>query len=242
VRGAWVVFRRETAAAFDAPLAYVFAAAFLLLSGGVFMNDFFLSARAEMDAYFERLPFFLTAFLPALSMRLWAEERKHNTYELLMTLPLRTWEILLGKYLSALFIFGVVMAGTLPIPAMLFALGEPDGGKILAGYVGAGFLGALVLALGLFLSGLTRDQVVAYVVTFLAAAALILCGHEAFAAVADGLRPGWALGTWLRDTLSALPRYDSFLRGVVSLRDAAYFTGFTAYFLLLNRLTLARER
>ncbi len=148
------VFKRETAASFDSPVAYIFAVVFLVLTGGVFMNDFFLVARAEMDRYFEFLPYVLLVFAPTLSMRLWAEDRKHNTFELLMTLPLQEWEVVLGKYASAFFVYGLVLAGSLPLVVMIAWLGDPDGGKILASYLGAVFLGGFFLSLGLFISGL----------------------------------------------------------------------------------------
>src|SRR5512140_2289555 len=132
MRAAWIIFRRETAAYFDSPIAYIFAIVFLVLTCGIFMNDFFLVSLVQMDSYFEFLPYVLIVFVPTLSMRLWAEDRKHNTYELLMTLPLTPLEIILGKYLAALFVFVVVLLGSLPIVAMLYALGSPDGGKIAA--------------------------------------------------------------------------------------------------------------
>ena len=236
------IFRRETAAYFDSPIAYIFAVVFLGLSCGLFMNDFFLVARVEMKGYFERLPFFLLVFAPTLSMRLWAEDKKHNTFELLMTLPVRESDVVLGKYFSALFVFALVLAGSLPIVVMLYALGAPDGGLIVSSYMGAVLLGAFLLSLGVFISGLARDQIVAYLLTLLAAALFLLTGHDTFVGVMDGLWPALQVGSRLRDNLSALPHYENFTSGVVELSGLVYFLGLSACFLALNRLALAQER
>ncbi len=237
-----VVFRRELAAYFDSAIAYIFAVVFLVLTCGIFMNEFFLTSVAEMDAYFGLLPVMMILFLPAVSMRLWAEDRKDNTYELLMTLPLRRIHVILGKYAASFLFFLITLAGTLPIVVMLVVLGEPDLGKILASYLGAFFLGGLYIAVGMFLSGLTRDQIVAYLLGVLAASLFHVTGHEKVAGVVDGLWPSLSAGSFFRDVVSALPRYESFTRGVVDLRDVVYFLVLTALFVWLNDVSLERDR
>src|SRR4030095_8898284 len=121
-------FRRETGAYFDSSIAYVYASVFLLLSSSIFINSFFLDSILEMGQYFRMLPFLLALFIPAITMRSWAEERSHGTFELLMTLPFRPLEVVLGKYLAALVFYLAVLLGSFPIVLMLFFLGKPDPG------------------------------------------------------------------------------------------------------------------
>ncbi len=238
LRAARVVFLREASAYFDSSIAYVFGAVFLSLSGGIFMNDFFLRGRLDMSEYFRVLPFLLPLFVPAITMRSWAEERSRGTFELIMTLPLRPVEIVLGKYFAALVFYATVLLGSVPIVVMLLALGRPDVGLIVASYLGAGLLGAFFLAIGLFLSGLTREQIVAFVVTTFVCALLVLSGQEKVVEVLDGLKPSWQLGTWLYESVSSVSHYEVFTRGVVSLADAGYFAIGSVFFLLLNAVTI----
>ena len=143
------IFRREFAAYFNSPIAYIFIIAFLVLNSGLFMTGFFLNGAADLRVFFGNLPFFLIFFIPAVSMRLWAEDKRTGTFELLMTLPMRAREVMLGKYLAALAFYLVALAGTLPLPIMVMALGNPDVGAIWSGYIGAALLGALYLAIGI---------------------------------------------------------------------------------------------
>jgi len=236
--GLRVVFLRETSAYFDSSIAYVYAAVFLLLAHGIFMNSFFLDSVLEMGAYFHTLPYLLALFVPAITMRSWAEERSSGTFELVMTLPLRSFEIVLGKYLAALLFYLSVIAGSFVIVLMLLRLGEPDLGLIVASYLGAVCLGGFFLALGIFVSGLTREQIVAFVLGTFACALFVLSGHEKVVEVLDGLTPRSQLGSWLYRSVSVLPHYESFCRGVVSIADVGYFGLTSLFFLVMNDLTL----
>ncbi len=236
--GVRVVFARETGAYFDSSIAYVYACVFLVLAHSIFMNSFFLENVLELGEHFRMLPFLLALFIPAITMRSWAEERSQGTFELIMTLPLRSFEIVLGKYLAALVFFVAVTAGSFPLVLMLLWLGKPDLGLIAASYAGALLLGAFFLALGLFISGLTREQIVAFVLSTFACALLVLSGQDRVVEVLDGLLPAWQVGTWLYDSVSVLPHYDSFLRGVISLADVSYFAIMSALFLVMNEITL----
>ena len=236
--GVRVVFTRETGAYFDSSIAYVYACVFLLLAHSIFMNGFFLENVLELGEHFRTLPFLLALFVPAITMRSWAEERSQGTFELIMTLPLRSFEIVLGKYLAALVFFVAVLAGSFPLILMLVWLGKPDLGLIAASCAGAFLLGAFFLALGLFISGLTREQIVAFVLSTFACALLVLSGEEKVVEVLDGLSPAWQIGSWLYDSVSVLPHYDSFCRGVISLADVSYFALTSALFLVMNEVTL----
>jgi len=241
MRAVAIIFERELKAYFTSPIAYIFSIVFLLLTCGIFMNDFFLISVAEMDAYFKPLPYLMILFLPAVSMRLWAEERKDNTYELLVTLPFRKGELVLGKYAASFAFFLITLAGTAPIVVMLVVLGEPDLGKIFSSYMGAILLGALYLAVSNFLSSLTREQIVAYLLSVLALSLLYVSGNEMVASVLDGLWPTIQVGSFLRDHFSAVPHYEAFIRGIISLHSILYLTLISIFALVMTDLVLKRD-
>lgn len=240
--GVATVARRELGAIFDSNVAYVFTIGFLLLSTSIFMNDFFLVGRVDMGAFFDVVPLLLPFFLGASTMRLWAEERRTHTDEFLLTLPLTPLQAVLGKFVAALALFGVFVAGTLPIPLMLAALGRPDPGLIAGGYLGLVALGALLTALGACVSSFVADQVTAFVLTSSIALALVLAGDPRVVAVVDGLAPAWSLGTRVAETLSARRPYDQLVGGVLSPAALVYFGGLTAALLGLNAARVARDR
>ncbi|MBI3307049.1 MAG: Gldg family protein [Candidatus Omnitrophica bacterium] len=226
------VFRRETAAYFNSSIAYIFIIVFVVLNGGFFMNTFFLIGRADMRSFFSLLPFFLAIFLPAVTMRLWAEERRGNTLELLLTFPMRTEELVIGKFLASAMFYASALAATFSIPLMIYILGRPDLGAMAGGYAGAFLLGAFFLAVGIFISGLCRDQIVAFILTMMICFGLRLLGNNLVAATIDGWIPG--LGTWLDHFVGCLSHYESFTRGVIDLKDVLYFVIGAAVFLVLN--------
>jgi ABC-2 type transport system permease protein len=237
-----LVAARELGAAFDTGIATIAAVAYTLLASSIFMNEFFLTGVVDMTGFFDTQPLLLAFFLPALSMRLWAEEKKSRTVELLFTLPVRPLAAVLGKYLAALALHGLFLACTLPIPVMLEALGEPDRGAIAAGYLGLALFGALFLAFGGLLSALARDQIVAFVASTLAGYAFVLSGNERVAGVLDGLAPSLALGSLLREHLSVLTPYGEFVRGIVRLSSLVYFGSLSALALWATALVLERDR
>jgi len=230
------IFRREFAAYFNSPIAYIFIIAFLVLNSGLYMTSFFLNGVADLRAFFGNLPIFLIFFIPAVSMRLWAEDKRIGTFELLMTLPMRAMDVMLGKYLAALAFYLVALAGTLPMVIAVTSLGNPDLGAIASGYLGAIFLGALYLAIGTFTSGLMRDQISAVILGIMACFLVFILGVPGVAATVDGWVPG--LGSLLQQYLGLSEHFDMMLRGVVALGDLAYFVGLTAVFLTLNTLWL----
>ena len=234
--GTLTIFRREFSAYFNSPIAYIFIIAFLVLNSGLFMTSFFLGGAADLRGFFGNLPFFLIFFIPAVSMRLWAEDKRTGTFELLMTLPLKASEVMMGKYLAALAFYLVALLGTLPLPIMVIALGNPDVGTIWSGYIGAALLGGLYLGIGTFTSGLMRDQISAVILGIMACFLVFLIGIESVAATIDGWLPGF--GAFLQTFVGLSTHYDMMLRGVISLGDLAYFLGLTGVFLALNALWL----
>jgi len=236
MNGTLTIFRREFAAYFNSPIAYIFIIAFLVLNAGLYMTGFFLQGTADLRGFFGNLPFFLIFFIPAVSMRLWAEDKRLGTFELLMTLPIRAGDVMLGKYLAALAFYLVALLGTLPLPIMVAALGNPDLGAIWSGYIGASLLGALYLAIGTFTSGLMRDQISAVILGIMACFLLFIVGVGSVAATIDGWLPGF--GSFLQNYLGLSGHFDMMLRGVISVGDLAYFLGLTGVFLILNTLWL----
>lgn len=240
--GIRIVAGREFSASLESGVAYVYTIAFALLANSIFMNEFFLAGQVEMGPWFETMPLLLAVFLPAVTMRLWAEEKRQRTIELLLTLPLRPIQAILGKLLAALGLFGLFALSSAPIVVMLYALGEPDGGRIAAGYLGLSLLGLLFLSFGLFLSAISGDQITAFVLTALLAFLVVLVGDERVVAILDGLGGPLALGSLFYENLSVVPHYESFARGVIALPSVLFFLGTSAAFLWLNALLIERTR
>lgn len=226
------VFKREISAYFSVAIAYIFIIVFVFLNGGLFMTQFFIVGLADMRPFFITLPFILCVFLPAVTMRLWAEEKRGNTLELLLTFPMGTHHLVIGKFLASFVFYLAALAGTLMIPLMQGILGSPDAGTIFGGYLGAALLGAFFLAIGIFISGLCRDQIVAFILAMIVCFGLHLLGTEFIASSIDGWLPG--LGSFLRHFIGSAGHFDSFARGVVDNRDVLYFLIGTAVFLILN--------
>jgi ABC-type transport system involved in multi-copper enzyme maturation permease subunit len=243
LRDIGVIFRREMGAYFNSPIAYIFIIVFLVLTTVFYTNGFFLAGVADMRDFFGTLPLFLLLFAPALTMRLWSEDQRQGTFELLMTLPMRPAHIVLGKYFASVAIYIIALAGTLTIPLTLLWIGNPDNGAIVSGYVGAVLVGALFLSIGAFVSGLFRDQITAFVVALLACALFVLAGVPFFVAVLDGWVPwGGGLGTFLSKSFSIAAHFDGIERGVVSLGDILFFMAFSTVFLILNTYSLERRK
>ncbi len=226
-----IIAGRDLAAALDSSIAPVVLIASVLLVNSAFMNGFFLHGRVEMSSFFQLMPLFLAVFLPALSMRLFAEEHKTRTIEVLFALPISPREAVLGKYLAALGLFTLFLVGTLPIPALLMALGDPDLGAILSGYLGVFLLGAELLALGVLASSITADQIVAFIAAAVPGAALVLLGDFRVKRVLDGLTESQSLGTDLANLLSPLPAFEDFVRGIIGASSLLHFGAFCAFFL-----------
>jgi ABC-2 type transport system permease protein len=234
MRNMLTVFRRDFFAFFTSPIGYIFMIVFLLISVGLYITSFFTFPVADMRSFFSNLPILLCVFIPAVTMRIWAEERKENTWEMLLTFPMKARELVLGKFLAVLAFFALTLAATVTVPIMLARLGNPDGGAIFGGYFGTLLLGAFFLSIGIFISGLCKDQIVAFVVTLLVCFAIFLVGTNFIASYIDGVAPG--LGSRLSQYLGFLDHYNSFVRGVVEMADVVYFLAWTAIFLGLNMM------
>lgn len=230
----WALFRRELSAFFQTPVAYVVGAVFLAVTASLFFSVFFLFERAEMRQFFGYLPLLLALLMPALAMRLVAEERRRGTWEILATLPVRNSEIILAKFL-AVWVTGLfLLLPTLIFVVTVASFGPLDPGPVVAGYIGAILLVAVYAAVGVFASSIARNETIALVLGLGIALALVVI--EAFLVlVPPGLVPFF-------EYLSLGYHFSSFTRGVVDTRSVIYLTSLTAGFLVLGRYRLDRLR
>lgn len=236
-----IIFRREFRAYFYSPIAYVFSVIFIILNSGIYMFHFFFFGNADMRAFFSSLPLTLgLIFIPAISMRLWSEEHKLGTVELLLTLPIKTEHVVLGKFLASFVFYLIALSGTLVIPILLAILGKPDFGPIIGGYFGAILLGAFFLAIGIFISGFFSDQIVSLIITSLACGFLALIGWQYVPMVIDGWISG--LGEFLYNYVGVTRHFNDIERGVIDVKSIIYFLTFTALFLYLNAKSLERRK
>ena len=238
----FIVFQREMASYFATPLAYVFIVIFLVLSGALtfFAGGFFESDQASLTTFFNFHGWLYLILIPAISMRLWAEERRNGTIELLMTLPLTLMQAVLGKFLAAWCFAGVALGLTFPIWITVNYLGEPDNGVILAGYFGSVLMAGSVLAIGSFVSSLTKNQVIAFVVSAAICFVFIAMGTSVVINAFAEWAPGWLLD-FVR-SLSFSDHYAAIVRGKLDLRDVFYFFSIIVLFLFLNSIMIERSK
>ena len=237
MRNVSIVMRRELASYFATPVAYVFIVIFLLLAGifTFYMGKFYESGQADLTPFFTFHPWLYLFLIPAVSMRLWAEERKSGSIELLMTQPITLWEAVLGKFLAAWLFAGLALALTFPIWITVAYLGDPDNGAILAAYIGSFLMAGGFLAIGSCMSALTRNQVIAFILAVVACFAFLLAG---FPMVLDAFK--WAPQPLINAvaSLSFLTHFESISKGVIDVRDILYFGMLIAFFLIATSITL----
>lgn len=222
------IFKKEFRSYFSSPIAYIFITAFLVFSGWLFFKGFFIIGQATMRPFFSILPWEFLFFVPAVTMRLWAEEKKLGTMELLMTLPLNDAEIVLGKFLAALLFLTITVVLTFTFPLTLYYLGQPDLGPILGGYLGALLMGAAYLSIGLFISSLTENQIIAFILSVFCCFALFIIGEP----IVLTALPAWIAKIFAFLGLGA--HFQSIGRGVIDSRDVIYYLSVIIFFLYLN--------
>lgn len=232
------LFRRELQSYFATPVAYVFIVVFLVLTGALtfYLGGFYEQGQADLRAFFNFHPWLYLFLVPAISMRLWAEERKSGSVELLMTLPITPWQAVLGKYLAAWAFTGIALALTFPIWITVNYLGDPDNGTIFAAYIGSLLMAGGFLAIGSCLSAFTRNQVIAFVISIVVCFGFLLSG---FPMVLDVFR-GWAPQVIVDAvaSLSFLTHFSNISRGVIDFRDLVYFGLLIGTFLYANTIVL----
>ncbi len=232
------IYRRELRSYFATPVAYVFIVIFLVLMGTFtfYLGGFFEQGQADLRAFFNFHPWLYLFLVPAIAMRLWAEERKSGSVELLMTLPVTAWQAVLGKFLAAWAFTGIALLLTFPIWITVNYLGDPDNGAIAAAYFGSLLMSGGFLAIGSCLSAVTRNQVIAFVITIVVCFGFLLAG---FPMVLDVIR-GWAPQVIIDGvaSLSFLTHFTNISRGVIDFRDLVYFALLIGAFLHANTIVL----
>lgn len=234
MRNLLTLTKRELSAYFTSPIGYIFMMVFVTISVGLFITPFFSFPSADMRGYFSSLPLMLCVFIPAITMRTWAQERSENTWEMLLTFPMSAWQLTLGKFLASFIFFTLTLCATATMPVMLKALGNPDSAVIVSSYFGTLLLGGYFLALGIFFSGFFKDQILAFIVTLLVCFTLFMLGTGFCVTYIDGFIPG--LGVTLSEILGIVNHFTPFTRGVIELADIVFFIVWTVIFLLLNIL------
>jgi len=217
------VFRRELKSYFVTPVAYVFIVIFLMLAGAFtfYIGNFYERGQADLRPFFEFHPWLYLFLIPAIAMRLWAEERRAGTIELLMTLPITAWQATFGKFLAAWAFAGIALALTFPLWITVNYLGDPDNGAIFAAYVGSLLMAGGFIAIGTCISACTRNQVIAFVITVFVCFGFLLSGFP----LVLHLFSGWAPQLLVDGvaSLSFLTHFRDISRGVIELRDLVFF-------------------
>lgn len=242
MRPVWVVFKRELAGYFATPLAYVFIVIFLALAGAFtfFLGSFFERGQADLESFFVFHPWLYLFLVPAVAMRLWAEERRTGTIELLMTLPASTFEIVLGKFLAAWLFAGIALALTFPLWLTVNYLGAPDNGVILLSYLGSWAIAGAFIAIGACASALTKNQVIAFVLGAAVCFLFLMSGVDLVLAAFRSWAPPLVLD--LVAAFSLITHFNELMRGVVSATTAVYLGTLVAVCLLVNTLIVDLEK
>jgi ABC-2 type transport system permease protein len=238
----WTIAKRELVGYFDSPVAYVFIVIYLLLAGffTFTFGAFFDRGEASLAAFFMWMPWLLLFLVPALGMRLWSEERRSGTIELLLTFPVTPWQAILGKFLASWLFIAIAMALTFPVWITVNWLGDPDNGVILAGDIGSWLLAGAYLAVSCLTSAITRNQVVSFILSVVICLGLVVVG---FAPVTD-LLARWA-APWLVEAVagfSVLTHFDGFQKGVIDSRDFVFFASVIGFALFVTGVILRGHR
>lgn len=233
-----LIFRREFGGYFATPVAYVFLVIFLAFAGSLtfYLGNFFERGQADLQSFFMWHPWLYLFLIPAIAMRLWSEERKTGTIELFLTLPISLGEAVLGKFLAAWAFTGVALALTFPLWLTVNWLGDPDNGVIVAGYVGSLLMAGGFLAIGACVSATTRSQVVAFVIT----AALCFLFTVSGTALVLNFFTGWLPSTLVEAiaSFSFLTHFNAISRGVLDVKDLAFFLSLIALFMFANAIAV----
>ena len=232
------VMRRELSGYFSTPVAWVFIVIFLVMSGvfTFYIGSFYERGMADLAPFFQFHVWLYLFLVPAIAMRLWAEERRSGTIELLLTLPLTTWQAVLGKFLAAWAFLGLALALTFPVWLTVNYLGKPDNGIIVAAYIGSWLMAGGFLAIGSCMSAITRNQVVAFILSVVVCFGFLLSGLP----MVMNLFTGWAPQSLL-DVIadfSFLAHFAAISKGVIDVRDLVYFSLMITFWLLINTIVL----
>ena len=232
------LFKRELSGYFGTPIAYVFLAIFVFLSGifAFYIGSFFDRGQADLESFFQFHPWLYLFLIPALAMRLWAEERRAGTIELLLTLPVTMGEAVLGKFLAAWAFTAIALALTFPLWLTVNFLGEPDNGVVVASYIGSLLMAGAFLAIGSCISALTRNQVIAFVVSGVVCLGFVLSGLPLVLEFVGAIAP--AIVVDAVRSFSFLTHFQAISKGVVQAGDIVFFVSLIVFWLFVNAVVI----
>ena len=241
MRDILIIAQRELAAYFATPVATVFIVIFLVLQGTLTFNlgNFFDRGQADLNPFFNFLPWVFLLLVPAITMRLWAEERRLGTIELLLTLPITQTQAVIGKFLAAWAFCAIALVLTFPIILTVRYLGQPDMGVIWSGYLGALLVAGAFLSIGSATSALTRNQVIAFV---LGVAVCFMFAAASYPLVTDFLNRNTPVMAEVARRFAVVDRYQDFTRGLISLRDVVFFTTFIGFWLFVTTVLVDQRK
>lgn len=236
------IMRRELVGYFATPVAYVFIVIFLVMTGifTFYLGNFFDRGSADLDPFFRFHPWLYLFLVPAISMRLWAEERRAGTVELLLTLPVTSAQAVVGKYLAAWIFLALALVLTGPLWLTVNYLGDPDNGVILAAYLGSWLMAGGMLAIGSCMSAITRSQVIAFILAVTACFVFLLSGLPMVMNLFSGWAPQYVLDGIA--SLSFLSHFSDIAKGVIDVRDLVYFVLVSAFWLLANVIVVELKK
>lgn len=230
------IFWKEFRGYFNSPIAYIFIISFLVFTNWLFFKGFFLMNQSSLRSFFSILPWVFLFLAPAVTMRSWAEEKKLGTIELLMTLPVKDYEVVLGKFLASFIFLIVTLLCSIPLPLTVMLVGNPDIGPIWGGYLGAFLMGGAYLAIGCFASSLTENQIVAFIIAIFLSFALLIIGENlVIMNLPAALVPVFTF-------LGLGAHFESIGRGVIDSRDIIYYISIIGFFLFLNGLSVESRK
>ncbi len=236
------IIKKELAGYFGSPVAYVFIVIFLLLCGffTFSVGHFYELGQADLRAFFQWHPWIFLFLVPAVAMRLWAEERRTGTIEVLLTLPLSLTEVILGKFLAAWIFIGLALVLTFPLVLTVIYLGNPDLGAVACGYLGSFLLAGAYLSVGGMTSSLTRNQVISFILSVVICLFLVLAGWPPITDILSGWAPSWMVD--VVSGFSFMPHFASMERGVLDLRDLVYYVSVIFFMLYANGVILQNRK
>ena len=242
MRNIWSIAKRELQSYFGTPIAYVFLAIFVALTGvfAFFIGGFFDRGEADLRPFFEYHPWLYLLLVPAISMRLWAEERASGTIELLMTLPVSAFEAVVAKFLAGWAFLAIALVLTFPMWITVNVLGEPDNGIIAASYIGSLLMAGAFLAIGACISALTKNQVIAFVVAAVVCFVFVMNGTEMVLGAFRGWMPEFVVSAI--SSLSFLTHFEDVSRGVIDIRDIVFYLSVIFFWLFVNTVVIGMKK
>jgi len=236
------IAKRELGGYFSSPVAYVFIVIFLLLTGFfTFMaGNFFERGQASLDSFFMWHPWLYLFLVPCVGMRLWAEERRVGTLELLLTKPITAWQAIVGKFLASWIFLGLALALTFPVFLTVNYLGSPDNGVIFAAYFGSLLLAGTYLAISCMTSAMTRNQVISFIISVVICLFLVLCGFPPVTDLLTRMDKPWLVD--LVSSFSVMTHFESFTKGMIDSRDVCFFLFVIGFALFTNGVIIRSHR